>query len=177
MTDSETLNVEIEIDNEMGPREVNVFQRVAEVFGFGGAQDLPEQQDELIGEEQFDLFDFAYAVFRVSILMAICITYASWQRLALVVAVGMFFYWLVNILKVYVFVCLLFNYLGVDHAYMMYGKFSSNKCGFSLNFGLFPSCFLSGVMARVRMRSEGDKFKTVLLFHHLLHHHRRPRRR
>lgn len=62
----------------------------------GDGDGAPQEQGNDVGAvEQVDLFDLAYAVFRISILIAVCVTYASWQRIALVTAVGLIFYWLV----------------------------------------------------------------------------------
>ncbi|KAL5107892.1 Serine/threonine-protein phosphatase 6 regulatory subunit 2 [Taenia crassiceps] len=92
--ENEVINVEIEVADGVEQRGENAFQHLARALGFRPAQEAPEVQNvELGGEDPIDLFDFAYAVFRVSILVAICITYASWQRMALVAAVGFYFYW------------------------------------------------------------------------------------
>ncbi|VDK37978.1 unnamed protein product [Taenia asiatica] len=92
--ENEVINVEIEVADVVEQRGENAFQYLARALGFRPAQEAPEVQNvELGGEDPIDLFDFAYAVFRVSILVAICITYASWQRMALVAAVGFYFYW------------------------------------------------------------------------------------
>ncbi|VDM16679.1 unnamed protein product [Hydatigera taeniaeformis] len=91
---NDVINVEIEVAEGAEQREENAFQHLARALGFRPAQEAPEVQNvELGGEDPIDLFDFAYAVFRVSILVAICITYASWQRMALVIAVGLYAYW------------------------------------------------------------------------------------
>lgn len=94
--ENEVINVEIEVAEGVEQRGENAFQHLARALGFRPAQEAPEVQNvELGGEDPIDLFDFAYAVFRVSILVAICVTYASWQRMALVAAVGFYFYWYV----------------------------------------------------------------------------------
>ncbi|KAM7542965.1 hypothetical protein Aperf_G00000019148 [Anoplocephala perfoliata] len=92
--ENEVINMEIDLDEDLGADEESIFQRLAGAFGFRGNRNAPAPQiDDLGGEEQIDLFDLAYAFFRISILIAICVTYASWQRIALVTVVGLIFYW------------------------------------------------------------------------------------
>lgn len=89
----EVVNVEIDLNEDLEVPE-NGFQRVARALGIGGGGGAVHQQANDVGaEEQVDLFDLAYAVFRISILIAVCVTYASWQRITLVAFVGLFFYW------------------------------------------------------------------------------------
>nr|CDS34340.1 homocysteine responsive endoplasmic [Hymenolepis microstoma] len=89
----EVINVEIDLNEGLEVPE-NGFQRVARALGIGGGGAAVQQQANDVGaEEQVDLFDLAYAVFRISILIAVCVAYASWQRIALVAFVGLFFYW------------------------------------------------------------------------------------
>lgn len=92
--ENEVVNTEIDLDEDFEPGEENVFQRLAGALGFRGNRNAPAPQvDDLGGEDQIDLFDLAYSLFRISILIAICVTYASWQRIALVSVVGLIFYW------------------------------------------------------------------------------------
>ncbi|VDO04788.1 unnamed protein product [Rodentolepis nana] len=87
----DVINVEIDLNGDLEVPE-NGFQRVARALGIGGGA-VHQQANDEGAEEQVDLFDLAYAVFRISILIAVCVTYASWQRIALVAFVGLFFYW------------------------------------------------------------------------------------
>ncbi|KAM3184004.1 hypothetical protein ACTXT7_009248 [Hymenolepis weldensis] len=89
----EVINVEVDLGEDFQIPE-NGFQRVARALGMVDGGGAPQEQGNDVGAaEQVDLFDLAYAVFRISILIAVCFTYASWQRIALVTAVGLIFYW------------------------------------------------------------------------------------
>ncbi|VDD77039.1 unnamed protein product [Mesocestoides corti] len=92
--DDDELNVEIEVEQDVQQQPGNALQRLVGAIGFQAAQEGAFDQDnEMAPGEAFDLFDFAYTVFRLGFMLAICITYASWQRMALVTAVAMYFYW------------------------------------------------------------------------------------
>lgn len=103
--DEDIINVEIDINEDVRVPE-NGFQRLLRIFGFGGVNDNVADQEQAFGalEEQVDLFDLAYAVFRISILVTICVAYANWERIVLVAVVGLIFYWCVGISNYYYYI-------------------------------------------------------------------------
>ncbi len=92
--EEEELNIEFEVDQGEAPPE-NAIQRIIGALGFqaaAAAADAAQNAEAGVGEP-LDLFDFAYTIFRISFMVAICVSYASWQRIALVAAVAFYFYW------------------------------------------------------------------------------------
>lgn len=91
LDDDEELRVEIEVQENQEQIQPNFLQRM---LGFRGFQLADENnQNDGAGGEPIDIFDIAYAIFRLSFMVTICVSYASWQRIFLVVAVAFFFYW------------------------------------------------------------------------------------
>ncbi|VDK37015.1 unnamed protein product [Dibothriocephalus latus] len=86
----------IEDQQEVRPR--NILQRWARYLG---QADNAEVEGDFNGQavaadgadEGFDVVEFAYTLFRVSLMIAICLAYSSWERIVLVAIGVAFFYW------------------------------------------------------------------------------------
>ncbi|BHF67356.1 Homocysteine-responsive endoplasmic reticulum-resident ubiquitin-like domain member 1 protein [Sparganum proliferum] len=97
--DPTTPEPDTPVEDQQQVRPRNILQRWARYLGQpdnaeveGG--DLNGQGVAADGaDEGFDVVEFAYTLFRVSLMIAICLAYSSWERIVLVALGVAFFYW------------------------------------------------------------------------------------
>nr|VZI14115.1 unnamed protein product [Spirometra erinaceieuropaei] len=87
------------VEDQQQVRPRNILQRWARYLGQPDNAEV--EGDGLNGQgvaadgadEGFDVVEFAYTLFRVSLMIAICLAYSSWERIVLVALGVAFFYW------------------------------------------------------------------------------------
>ncbi|VDL96384.1 unnamed protein product [Schistocephalus solidus] len=93
-----TSESDVPIEGQQQVRPRNILQRWARYLG---QPDNAEIEGDLNAQavaaegadEGFDVVEFAYTLFRVSLMIAICLAYSSWERIVLVAIGVAFFYW------------------------------------------------------------------------------------